>query len=146
MSSHLANGASFPSLDFVLLKTFKILSDFTFNALPPFELVDLGFCLYSSRIFRARKNLKRRLYMYLKFTYCARRALVHAFSHAIRVKSLSFLTLLSQLVFPFLPPSFCVDNQFPSLTVELSFFHSGDRDRGLVFRSTSSQKYLELDW
>ena len=96
-----------------------------FNTLLPFELVDLGFRLNSSRIFHARKNLKRRIYAYLKFTYCARRALVHAFSHAIRVKSLLSLTLLSQLVFPFLPPSFCVDDQFPSPSAELLFFHIG---------------------
>ncbi|EDR07713.1 uncharacterized protein LACBIDRAFT_327646 [Laccaria bicolor S238N-H82] len=72
VSSHLANGAFFPSLDFVLTKTLKILSNFTFNALPPSELVDFGFRLDSSRIFHACKNCTRS------------RVLVHVFSHAIR--------------------------------------------------------------
>ena len=73
-----------------------------------------------------------------KFTHSASSALVHAFSHAICAKSLLFLTLISKFVLPFLPPSLWVDDQFTSLVVELLFFHSGDRDRGLVFRSASS--------
>ena len=119
MSSHLANGVSFP-LDFTQTKTFKNLSHFTFNALPPSKLVDFGFCLGSPRRSLACKILKRHIYLYSKFTHSTSSMLIHAF-HA---KSLLNLTLLYKFILPFLPPSLWVDDQFPSLTVELLFFHT----------------------
>ena len=75
------------------------------------------------KISRVQDSQKTHIFVFNKFTHSSSSALVHAFSHAIRAKSLLFLTLISEFVLPFLPPSLWVDDQLTSLVVELPFFH-----------------------
>ena len=81
------------------------------------------------------------------------RARVEDSRHALKVikayfyAKYSFRPSLCQT--SFLSPSashFVVVDQSSISSVELPFFHSGDRDRGLVFRTTISPKYRKPIW
>ena len=144
MSSHLANGVFFP-LDFTFTKIFKTLSYFTFDALHSSKLVDSSFCSSTSRRFLEYKTLKKtHIFVFNKFTHSASSALVHAFSHAIRAKSLLFLTLISEFVLPFLPPSLRVDDQSTSLVVELPFFHNEGNGEEAEEQPKEKRRYVPL--